>query len=154
MRGGARTTSGPAPDPNALARERDEGEWTLLPAHGRGKRAAPVWPLPEPQSRELELWRSLWVKPQALMWERNGQEIEVALYVRRLTEAEWADSAVNLSTLVRQMGDSLGLTTPGMRNNRWKIVADEVAPRRVAAATRTASKSRLKVVKDSGAADV
>ncbi|MFP3986891.1 hypothetical protein U9R90_05190 [Streptomyces sp. E11-3] len=71
--------------------------------------------------REAELWADLWRKPQAIMWERFGQELEVALYVRRLTEAELMDSRVNLSTLVRQMGDSLGLTTPGMRANRWRV---------------------------------
>ncbi|MEU9436589.1 hypothetical protein [Streptomyces sp. NPDC048252] len=67
------------------------------------------------------LWVKMWAKPQALMWERYGQELEVALYVRRLVEAEKPESAVVLSTLVRQMADSLGLTTPGMRGNRWRI---------------------------------
>lgn len=67
------------------------------------------------------MWTKLWKMPQALMWERQGQEHYVALYVRRLVEAEQSGSAVNLSTLVRQMADSLGLTTPGLRANRWKI---------------------------------
>lgn len=119
-KGGARTRSGPAPDPNALRRERDAGEWTILPAEGR-EGAAPDWPFEELSIREVALWERLWRMPQALMWERYGQELEVALYVRRLAEAEKPDSAVVLSTLVRQMADSLGLTTPGMRGNRWRI---------------------------------
>jgi hypothetical protein len=86
------------------------------------------------------------------MWERYGQELEVALYVRRLAEAEKPDSAVVLSTLVRQMGDSLGLTTPGMRANRWRIAAEE--PARPAAArkpvARSSARSRLKVVSGDG----
>lgn len=127
--GGARARSGPAPDPNALRRERDAGEWTTLPAEGR-EGATPDWPLTEPTEREAGLWERLWRMPQALMWERYGQEIEVALYVRRLSEAEVLESKVNLSTLVRQMADSLGLTTPGLRANRWKIARDEVADRR------------------------
>lgn len=127
--GGARARSGPAPDPNALRRERDVGEWTTLPAEGR-EGATPDWPLTELTEREMELWERLWQRPQALMWERYGQEIEVALYVRRLSEAEALESRVNLSTLVRQMADSLGLTTPGLRANRWKIARDEVADRR------------------------
>jgi hypothetical protein len=61
------------------------------------------------------------------MWERFGQHLEVALYVRRLVEAEQPKSMVNLSTLVRQMADSLGLTTPGMRANRWRIDRPEEA---------------------------
>lgn len=119
-KGGARTRSGPAPDPNALRRERDAGEWTILPAEGR-EGATPEWPFEEQSIRETVLWERLWGMPQALMWERYGQDLEVALYVRRLSEAEKPDSAVVLSTLVRQMADSLGLTTPGMRGNRWRV---------------------------------
>lgn len=148
--GGARARSGPAPDPNALRRERDAGEWTILPQEGR-QGATPEWPLTEQTIRESELWASLWRKPQALMWERYGQEYEVALYVRRFSEAEMLDSRVNLSTLVRQMADSLGLTTPGMRANRWRIAADEVAERRestaaVAPAGKRTARDRFKVV--------
>ena len=151
-KGGARARSGPAPDPNALRRERDAGEWTILPAEGRGG-PPPEWPLTEPSLREAELWGQLWRKPQALMWERYGQELEAALYVRRLTEAELMDSRVNLSTLVRQMGDSLGLTTPGMRANRWRITSEE--PAQTAGAERrttraASSRSRLKVVSGDG----
>lgn len=153
-KGGARARSGPAPDPNALRRDRDAGEWTILPVDGRTG-APPIWPLSEQSARETELWDELWSKPQAIMWERFGQELEVALYVRRFTEAELMDSRVNLSTLVRQMADSLGLTTPGMRANRWRIAADEAvaakpAIRGRAAATRSSSRSRLKVVPADG----
>lgn len=119
-KGGARTRSGPPPDPNALKRERDAGEWTILPAGGR-EGATPDWPFEEQSVREVVLWERLWRMPQALMWERYGQYFEVGLYVRRLAEAEKPDSAVVLSTLVRQIADSLGLTTPGMRSNRWRI---------------------------------
>ncbi|BBC30008.1 hypothetical protein SGFS_013020 [Streptomyces graminofaciens] len=119
-KGGARTRSGPPPDPEALRRERDAGEWTILPAEGR-QGATPEWPLIELTDREAKLWDRLWEMPQALMWERYGQDIEVALYVRRLVQAEQPDAFVNLGTLVRQMADSLGLTTPGMRANRWRI---------------------------------
>jgi hypothetical protein len=119
-KGGARTRSGPAPDPTALRRERDAGEWTILPAEGR-QGATPAWPLTEQDDREAELWERLWAMPQALMWERYGQDVEVALYVRRLVEAEARESSVALSTLVRQLADSLGLSTPGMRANRWRI---------------------------------
>src|SRR3954466_13217555 len=110
-KGGARTRSGPAPDPTALRRERDAGEWTILPAEGR-QDSAPEWPLTEPTGREEQLWATLRLKPQALMWERYGQEFEVALYGRRLAEAEKRDASVTVGTLVRQMSDSLGLSTP------------------------------------------
>lgn len=67
-KGGARARSGPAPDPNALRRERDVGEWTILPADGRPG-SAPEWPLRGQSDREVELWDAMWSKPQALMWE-------------------------------------------------------------------------------------
>jgi len=149
-KGGARARSGPAPDPTALRRERDAGEWTILPAEGRSE-GAPDWPLTESSPREAELWRQLWTKPQAFMWERFGQEFEVALYVRRLTEAELMDSRVNLSTLVRQMADSLGLTSPGMRANRWRIdrvVEEDEALQgpNVPAIEATSARARLRAV--------
>jgi hypothetical protein len=110
---------------------------------------SPAWPLVGRSERESELWELLWRKPQALMWERFGLELEVALYVRRLAEAEEPESRVNLSTLVRQMADSLGLTTPGMRANRWRIPRDEEPLPAAGArpgAPRPSARSRLKVV--------
>ncbi|MFD5111449.1 hypothetical protein ACFWNG_03890 [Streptomyces sp. NPDC058391] len=147
-KGGARTRSGPAPDPEALRRERDAGEWTILPAEGR-QGATPDWPLTDQTVREDSLWERLWRMPQALMWERYGQHIEVALYVRRLAEAEKGDAGVNLGTLVRQMSDSLGLTTPGMRANRWRIDRSEETEERPAGPVQPApnsARARLRAV--------
>lgn len=147
-KGGARTRSGPPPDPQALSRERDGGDWTELPAEGRSGRA-PGLPLPKPTQRERSLWKRLWSMPQAVMWEAQSQELEVALYVRRLAEAEQRGSPTNLSTLVRQMADSLGLTTPGLLRNRWRIVSaaekKSEKPQRA-----TSSRDRLTVVRDAG----
>lgn len=139
----------------ALRRERDAGEWTVLPGEGR-QGATPEWPLTDQTLRESQLWEVLWRKPQALMWERYGQHVEVALYVRRLTEAEQMDSAVTLTTVVRQMADSLGLTTPGLRANRWRVIREEeeasAAPSASAApvAGKVTARSRLKVVPGDG----
>ncbi|WP_435849159.1 hypothetical protein [Streptomyces lavendulocolor] len=149
-KGGARTRSGPAPDPEALRRERDAGEWTILPFEGR-QGATPNWPLSEQSDREAVLWESLWCKPQALMWERYDQGLEVALYVRRLGEAEKPGSPVVLSTLVRQMADSLGLTTPGLRGNRWRIdraadERDQVDDRRDSLPAPSSARARLRAV--------
>jgi hypothetical protein len=147
-KGGRRTRSGPAPDPNALARERDEGEWTVLPPTGRPGRA-PAWPLhPPATARERKVWTELWKRPQAIMWERLCQEFYVGLYVRRLVEAEERGSAVNLSTLVRQMADSLGVTTPGLHSNRWKIEREKTAgpEQQSTGAGRSRSRARLQVV--------
>jgi len=76
------------------------------------------------------------------MWERNGQELEVALYVRSLVAAEAEDASVGSRTLVRQQQEALGLSLPGLARNRWRIAS--VEPR--AAAPRARTRSRLKVV--------
>jgi hypothetical protein len=150
--GGARARSGPAPDPNALRRDRDQGEWTVLPFEGRGDEPTPAWPLDGQSDREAVLWESFWRKPQAVVWDRLGQHVEVAMFVRNLTFAEIPGAPVNLGTLVRQQMDSLGLTTPGLRANRWRIARDEVAAKRADAAPSAAvassrsSRDRLKAI--------
>lgn len=152
-KGGARTRSGPAPDPNALRRDRkSDGEWLLLPAAGRAG-DPPPFPLPNPAGRELEVWAREWQRPQAVAWERLGLVDQVAMYVRRRVAAEVADSPVNLGTLVRQLEDSLGISVPGMHSLRWRIAADEVAERRDARepVKRSSSRDRLKVVTGDGA---
>jgi hypothetical protein len=161
VKGGARARSGPAPDPNALRRERDGNTWIDLPAEGRAG-PPPEWPLTgrtahipaltpagiqqvedeeEKQrlldlveseasarfSRELEVWAGEWRRPQAVEWERNGQELEVALYVRALVAAEAPDAKVTLRTLVKQQQEALGISLPGLARNRWRI-PEEAAP--------------------------
>jgi hypothetical protein len=150
--GGARNRSGPAPDPAALRRDRkSDGEWLLLPARGRTEKA-PDWPFIEQSERETAVWASLWSKPQAVAWSRFQLEDQVALYVRRWCEAEEPGSPTALSTLVRQLADSLGLTVPGMHSLRWKIAADETAEKRAEKrAPRSSSRDRLKVVPRDGA---
>lgn len=149
-KGGARSTSGPPPDPNALRRERpaDQAGWTTLPAEGRAGEP-PEWPLLDANDREWDLWRDMWARPQAVMWEKLGQQIEVAMFVRKLGEAEMPKASVELQKVVRQYLDSLGLSVQGMLRNRWKIVAaddgEAPAPKRKAS-----SKARLTVVSNEG----
>lgn len=140
-KGGARTRSGPPPDPNSLR----SGEWTTLPAEGR-QGPAPAWPLVGQSEREAEMWENLWRLPQALEWDRLHQEPLVALYVRRFIEAEAPGSAVNLSTLVRQLADELALTRGGLLRARLLIgsAADEQA--QSAAPERSSARSRLQMV--------
>lgn len=149
--GGARARSGPAPDPNALRRDRkDDAAWLTLPAEGRqGK--TPSWPLLDPDPRELQLWVSYWKKPQAVLWEHNNQHFEVALHIRTFFEAERADAVASLRTLVRQQMDALLLTIPAMHAARVKIAADEVAVKREEASapvSRQSARDRLRAVND------
>ena len=142
MKGG-HAASGPTPDPNALRRERDSGEWVTLPADGRDG-PIPEWPLSDPSARELALWESEWCRPQALMWERNGQELEVAMFVRAVKDAESPNASVASRTLVKQMLEALGLSLPGMLRLKWRIGDPPKAARRAVAGSSV--KDRLKVV--------
>lgn len=117
-KGGARARSGPPPDPNSLTQV--DGEWTILPAEGRTG-PPPPFPLSSPTEREMELWAREWVRPQAVLWERAGQELEVALFVRAVKDAEASDAPVAVRTLVRQQMEALGVSVPGMLRNRWRI---------------------------------
>lgn len=145
MAKGGHAHSGPAPDPNALRRDRDSSGWTLLPAAGR-EGEVPEWPLDAQTAREAVLWKREWRRPQALMWERNGQELEVAMYVRSLAAAERLDAAVAARTLVRQQQESLGLSVPGLARNRWAIEAETRQAAPAARPVGRSAKDRFKVV--------
>ncbi len=118
--GGARLRSGPAPDPNALRRERDGKDWIQLPYEGR-QGDAPDWPeeLPEPSVAELAMWQRLWKMPQAVVWEADGVRDSVALYVRAFIASGEPDASVARLTLVRQMGDALLLSIPALHAARY-----------------------------------
>lgn len=120
--GGARARSGPAPDRLAIRNGRAGADWIRLPAAGRTGET-PDFPLPRPTKRERALWAIEWARPQALMWEANGQELEVALYVRTIRESELPGAKVALRTLLVRMQEHLGLSQPGLARNHWIIDA-------------------------------
>lgn len=144
-KGGARVNSGPPPDPNALRRDRanDRDGWTLLPAGGRTADAPPFPLLSHAgqqtdldehvnvgalDERELAVWRDVWRTPQACAWDRLGWTSEVALYVRLMVGAEHGD--LKMAGEARQWSDRLGLNPAAMLRNRWRVVEDELGPRR------------------------
>lgn len=150
--GGARARSGPAPDPNALRRDRaDDKAWVSLPAEGFSGEVAD-FPLGDQSVFEVSLWGELWRKPQAVMWDRLGLKYQVAAYERAYCESTRPDASAGLKTAVLRMEAELGLSTVGMGQLRWKIAADELAERREDAPPRRGSstKRRLKAV-DGGA---
>ena len=145
--------SGPPPDPNALRRDRpsDAAGWTTLPADGR-QGPPPEWPLLGQTYREETLWTREWERPQAVLWESFGQQVEVAMYVRLMAIVEDPGNKANTSErqkLFRQYLDSLGLSVQGMLRNRWKIEASTQDTENTAGTSGTRRKSardRLKVV--------
>lgn len=148
MSRGQSSVSGRPPDPNALVRNRkDDPSWTTLPAAGRTD-PTPPWPLHRASSREYALWVQEWRRPQALMWERNQQENEVALYVRRLVEAERPGAPAQATVLVLRLQESLGISVPGQMRNRWRI--EDAAPTENGPKTGTvvSARDRFTVVND------
>lgn len=130
--GGARARSGPVPDLDAFARERDSSDWVVLP--DSWTHPAPEWPLANPinpetasdaydHEREMELWAKLWKQGQSPAWILDKQEFAVALYVRLLTVVESSmgvKSAPLLAELRRQQ-EMLGLSTDGLLRNKWRF---------------------------------
>ena len=141
--GGARGRSGPAPDPNALRRDRaDDKSWVTLPAEGFAG-VVPEFPLADVLVSESALWLRLWRKPQAFMWAQLQLEFEVAAYVRAFLESVEPAASAGLKTAVLRMSAELGLSTVGMGQLRWKIAADEVSERRDDLPARKSSRDRL-----------
>lgn len=148
--GGARARSGPAPDPNALRRDRrDDAGWVTLPAGGY-EGPVPLCTLPDPSALEGELWEVLWRKPQAAMWAKLGLEYEVAAYVRAYVAAINPDANAGMKTAVLRMAAELGLSLPGMHSLRWKLSEDQLAERReIRPAPAAGAKARLRAIADS-----
>lgn len=151
-KGGARSHSGPAPDPNALRRLRsDDAGWTVLPNEARTA-PVPEWPLVEPSVRELELWESWWAQPVAVLWERAHSHHYVAFTVRMFTEAEQPKARTEDRKSLNQMMANLYLTPDSLARARIKIAADETAEKRGSRpAKKSSARDRLTVV-DSGSA--
>jgi hypothetical protein len=138
-KGGARSRSGPKPDPNALRRLRkDDAGWTTLPSEGRTD-PAPEWPLTEATGRELVIWERWWRKPEALLWESDGSADYVALTVRMFSEAEVEKASAENRKTVRMMMADLYLTRDAKDRARIRIAADETAEKRDEKAAATPS---------------
>jgi len=120
--GGARARSGPPPDRLAIRNGRSGADWIRLPATGR-KGDPPAWPsaVPRPTRAELAHWAEEWKRPQAIMWEANGQELEIALFVRAVRIAVNPKAKSGERNLVKQLFEHLGLSQPGLARNHWII---------------------------------
>lgn len=149
-RGGARSRSGPAQDPNALRRLRkDDAQWTTLPAEGRLE-PAPEWPLTAATARELVLWERWWCKPEALIWESDGSVDYVALTVRMFAEAEVEKASAENRKTVRMMMADLYLTRDAKDRAKIRVAVDEVAAKRdekTPGPSKPSARDRMKVVR-------
>jgi hypothetical protein len=105
----------------------------------------PRFPLVDVAEAESELWALLWVKPQAVMWERLGMEFQIAAYCRAFLESVEVNAKAGIKTAVLRMEGELGLSVPGMASLRWKFAEDEVTALRGALSKRPASSARSRL---------
>ncbi len=133
-RGGARSRSGPAPDPNSERSERRNFTLTALPREGfRGE--IPEWPLFVTESGvqhdvELQIWDEAWRSPEACAWSMwdasKWRMVAEMCRLAAIVETEPSASASLITQLIRYRV-LLGMTEDGRRLNGWSI-ASENAP--------------------------
>lgn len=141
--GGARSRSGPAPQRGSF-RQQKGGDWIHLPPAGRDG-PTPAWPLGKATKFELETWAVEWTRPQAVMWERRGWEIQVALYVRTLrVAASPKASSATTTNLLRQMVN-LGLTDDGLARLHW-VIDDEPVSRSARPKAGVSARDRMTIL--------
>lgn len=149
-RGGARNRSGPSPDPNSSRSDARGLRFDALPAEGfQGE--APEFPFAGLSDREAEKWASLWRTPQAAAWIREPWRWDtVAMYCRWSVACESPDAPSSALAQIHRLGDQIGMTPAGLRENGWSIARDEVAERRESrpAAASEPPRRRLRAVGD------
>ena len=150
-KGGARNRSGPQKDPGSLTSLEQGVVFHALPAEGFAG-AAPEFPLPGMMEREAEVWESLWRTPQAAAWSVESWRWRVvAMYVRWSVRMEDVEANAALVSQVIRLGDQIGLTPAGLRENGWKIAdAEPEKATGTAGKARASSRARLKVVGNDG----
>lgn len=78
--------------------------------------------------REAQLWDLEWRRPQALIWECDAPENDVALYVRRRAEAETPGASSASVDTLRRLADNLLLTVPALRRAGLAIADEDTKP--------------------------
>ena len=128
-KGGSRNRSGPSVDPRSGRSDARGLKFTALPSEGF-EGTVPDFDLPEATDREREVWAELWATPQAAAWAAEPWRIRtVAMYCRWSVRSEGDVPAAFLGQ-VHRLGDQIGLTPAGLRENGWAIATDEVTEKR------------------------
>lgn len=160
-RGGARSRSGPPPDPNSARSEKLGRRFGKLPRAGYTG-PVPAWPLSAWSTREKEKWAAAWRTPQAAAWATEPWRHElVAQWVRCAARAEDPKAPAAYVTAMLRLADQIGMTPSGLLLNGWEIeeapasrtaVAEEGVPaaRPAMPPPSTPLRNRLQVVHGAG----
>lgn len=148
-RGGARNRSGPQPDENSLKSDRIGYSLTALPSEGYAG-DVPDFLLPLASARELEVWAHAWSMPQACAWSmQSWRWMAVATWVRYAVRMEDPEASAALANVTIRYADQIGMTPAGLKENGWKIAADEIREKASTKTVRpktTSARDRFKVV--------
>ena len=131
-RGGSRNRSGPKADEKSERSDRRGYKLTALPAQGYDG-PVPDFPLPDPSSRELEVWAEAWRTPQACAWSMPSEAWRshtVAMWVRVKVRCEDPEAGAALLGQLHRFADQIGMTTAGLAEMGWKVAVDELAAKR------------------------
>jgi hypothetical protein len=157
-RGGARNRSGPQPDENSLKAAKTGFVLTALPVEGYAGET-PDWPLEGKTQREADVWAEAWMTPQACAWiGQSWRWRTVALWVRWSVRMEHDEAPAALGNVVVRLADQIGMTPAGLKENGWKIAANEVSSGQSPAQpaqrgpARKSARDRLKLVHNAPAA--
>lgn len=115
-------------------------EFTILPLEHDV--VAPAFPFGDASEMEELVWEALWLKPQAVMWNRLGLLMQVAAYVRAFAESVLPEASAGLKTAVLRMEAELGISTSGMLQNGWVIESPAGEPEGRAVSPRGGAKKR------------
>lgn len=139
--GGSRNRSGPQKDQNSARSDKLGVSFVDLPAEGF-KGRVPAWPLSRASARERQVWKEAWRTPQATQWlSQKWRHRSVGLWVRWTVRAEDPSSPAADAVQAQRLADQIGLSPAGLKENGWRIVADEVAAARtVKVASKPAAK--------------
>ena len=147
--GGARNRSGPQADPNSLTSGKRGISLTTLSSTGF-EGDIPEMPLADCTERESTVWAELWRTPQAIAWALEPWRWRtVAMYVRWSVRSEGDVPAAFLGQ-VHRLGDQIGLTPAGLKENGWAIAPVEANSAAPSVKRKASSRARLKVVGNDG----
>lgn len=119
-----------------------------LPARGY-EGPVPDFPLPEATERELATWEWAWSTPQACAWSLASEAWRVhtvALWVRTKVRCEAPDAPASLMAQLHRFADQIGMTTAGLAEMGWRVVAESSKASEAPADTGPSGGSRLRAL--------
>lgn len=156
-RGGARTGAGRPPDPSSLAEALriESGAIRTLPKERAGD--VPPWPLSAASEREATVWAEMWRRPQAIVWEEQSSQRQVAMHVRTSVEAEEPGATAAIRGLLLRQENDLLLSHAALLRAGFRVSVNPAPSAKITASSPQvarrlvpSARGRLRAVEDVG----